>query len=83
MAASLPEEPQHGRDWSRLNQWLLWLGLAAAVAWLLWRHGAHVVEVIPFLLILACPLLHLLGHGSHRHGGSPHDGSAGHDSHQR
>lgn len=56
-----------GPDWSRINQWLLWLGLAAAVGWLVVRHGTHLVELLPFLLILACPLLHLFGHG---HGGS-------------
>lgn len=53
---------------ARINQWLLWLGLAAAVVWLVWRHSAHLGEVWPFLLLLACPLMHLLGHGhgSHR-----------------
>jgi hypothetical protein len=59
-----PGSPQPGgTDWSRMNQWLLWLGLAAAVAWLVFRHGAHLVELLPFLLILACPLMHLFGHG--------------------
>lgn len=72
MVASLPEDSRQRLNWSRLNQWLLWLGLAAAVVWLLWRHGAHVVEVLPFLLILACPLMHLFGHGHHHaHGARP------------
>jgi len=62
-------------DWARINQWLLWLGLAGAVGWLVWRHGAHVVELLPFLLILACPLMHLFGHGRHGHRshGARHD----------
>ncbi len=55
-------------NWSRINQWLLWIGLAAAVLWLLLYHRAHLVEVLPFLILLACPLMHLFGH---RHG---HDG---------
>jgi len=59
--------PQSDTNWSQINQWLLWLGLAAAVAWLVVRHGAHLVELLPFLLILACPLMHLFGHG---HGNS-------------
>lgn len=52
-------------NWSRLNQWLLWLGLAAAVAWLYVRHNEHLLQLLPFLIVLACPLLHLFGHGSH------------------
>lgn len=67
------DSPRSKPDLARINQWLLWLGLAAAVAWLVWRHSAHLGEVWPFLLILACPLMHLLGH---RHG-SHQDGDAG------
>ncbi len=59
------------RDWSKWNQWLLWLGLAAAVAWLVVNHGAHLWEVAPFLIILACPLMHLFGHGGHGGHGQP------------
>lgn len=61
--------PRTKRDLARLNQWLLWLGLVAAVGWLVWRHGAHLAEVWPFLLILACPLMHLFGHRHGGHGG--------------
>lgn len=42
---------------------------------LLTQHTAHVFGVLPFLLILACPLMHLFhhhGHGhNHHHGASP------------
>lgn len=31
-------------NWSRINQWLLWLGLAAAVAWMFYRHNAHLLN---------------------------------------
>lgn len=54
-----------GPNWSRINQWLLWLGLAAAVFWMLYRHNAHLTSLLPFLFILACPLMHLFGHGGH------------------
>ena len=68
------------RNWSKWNQWLLWLGLAAAVAWLIVNHGAHLWEVAPFLIILACPLMHLFGHGGHGdhsgHGQPRQDGDA-------
>lgn len=66
-----PDHATGAPNWSRVNQWLLWLGLAAAVAWLAIRHGTHLVELLPFLLILACPLMHLFGHGhGHGHGKS-------------
>lgn len=51
--------------WSRINQWLLWLGLAAATALLVIRHKAHVLEYLPLVILLACPLMHVFGHGSH------------------
>ena len=42
---TMPYDPkQNGRNspnWSRINQWLLWLGLAAAVAWMFYRHNAQ------------------------------------------
>lgn len=37
-----------------------------AAYYLLTRHAAHTLGVLPYLLILACPLMHLFGHG-HRH----------------
>ena len=64
------------RDWSRINQWLLWLGLAAAVALLYFGHGAHLLQLAPFLILLACPLMHVLGHGGH-------GGHSGHSHRQR
>lgn len=64
-----------GPSWSRINQWVLWIGLAAAVAWMFVRHNAHLGQLLPFLILLACPLLHLFGHGRHGghggHGGGP------------
>ena len=65
-----------GANWSRINQWLLWIGLAAAVAWMFYRHNAHLVQLLPFLILLACPLLHLFGHGGHGGHGS-HDDKPG------
>lgn len=52
-------------NWSRINQWLLWIGLAAAVGWLFFRHDEHLARLLPFLFILACPLMHIFGHGGH------------------
>jgi hypothetical protein len=36
-------------------------------------HQQHVFAVLPFLVILACPLMHLFMHGGHGgHGSHPH-----------
>jgi hypothetical protein len=45
------------------------LAVAAVGAYLLWNHSGHVLAAAPYLLLLACPLMHLFGH---RHGHS-HD----------
>lgn len=49
---------------SRSN-WVLLGFLAIAGFFLLTEHRAHVLGVLPFLLFLACPLLHLLHHGGY------------------
>lgn len=60
-----------GRDkqqsfWSS-RAFLVFLAFAAMATVLLWsEHRAHLLGIIPFLFIFACPLLHLFGgHGSH------------------
>ena len=53
-----------------------WAFIAAAVVivgyYLLTEHQAHVFAALPWLLILACPLMHMfMGHGGHgNHGRS-------------
>jgi len=32
------------------------------------EHYQHVVGYLPYVLLLACPLLHLFGHGHGKHG---------------
>jgi hypothetical protein len=48
--------------------------IAIAGFYLLAEHRAHVFGVLPWLLLLACPLLHLFMHGGHGGGG---DGAGG------
>ena len=49
---------------------------AIAAYFLFTEHRAHVFSGIAYLLLLACPLVHLFGHGGH--GGHGH-GSREHD----
>jgi hypothetical protein len=45
------------------------LVLAVLGGYLLWTHTGHVLSAIPYVFLLACPLLHLFGHGhGHQHG---------------
>ncbi|SDM45384.1 DUF2933 domain-containing protein [Polaromonas sp. JS666] len=53
---------------------------AIAAYFLLTEHLAHVVGLLPLLLLLACPLMHVFmhhGHGSHHHGDLPPPPDAG------
>lgn len=40
-----------------------------AAYFLLTEHLAHVVGALPYLLLLACPLMHVFMHGRHGHHG--------------
>ncbi|MCQ4347463.1 DUF2933 domain-containing protein [Pseudomonas stutzeri] len=38
------------------------------------EHYAHALGLLPYLILLLCPLMHLFGHRHGRHGhGRPHD----------
>ncbi|TXH86670.1 DUF2933 domain-containing protein [Thauera aminoaromatica] len=43
---------------------------AVGVYYLLTEHLTHVTQAVPYLFLLACPLMHLFGH--HGHGGHSH-----------
>ena len=49
---------------------------AVAAYFLLKEHTAHVAGYLPFLLLAACPLMHLFMHRGHGHGGHDHGGSS-------
>jgi hypothetical protein len=63
-AANEPEGGAHARPWRR-NLTLAVFGSAAAY-FLLTEHYAHTVQALPWLLLLACPAMHLFMHGGHR-----------------
>ena len=42
------------------------------------EHRAHVLGVLPFAFLLACPLMHVFMHHGHHHGGHGH-GERGND----
>lgn len=47
---------------------IAWIVFAAIAAFYLWtEHRAHWINILPFLLLLACPLMHLFMHSGHAH----------------
>ena len=74
-----PNQSEHDHEpkpfWrSRYSIGYLFFG-GIALYYLLTEHRAHFFGVLPFLFLLACPLMHLFMH--HGHGG--HGGHGGHD----
>jgi len=60
-------------SWWRSRTGIVVVGFALIVAFYVLReHYAHVFGVLPYLLLLACPLMHLFmhrGHGGHGEAG--------------
>ena len=62
------------------GRWVFYGFLAIAIFLLFTEHRAHVLGVLPYLFLLACPLMHLFmhhGHGSHAshdHNSDNHEG---------
>lgn len=60
----------------RSRTWLAFAGFGLIAAFFLFtEHRAHLFGALPLLFLLACPLLHLFGHGGH----GSHGGHSGHD----
>lgn len=56
-------------SWLFSRTGLFTIAALAIIAFLIYTgHGAHLLGAIPYLFLLACPFLHILGHGGHRHG---------------
>jgi hypothetical protein len=51
--------------------------LAVAAFFLITEHRAHVFAALPYVLLLLCPVLHLLLHRGHGSGHAGHDTSRG------
>ena len=59
---------QDQRSPPSLGTWVF-VGFALIAGFfLLTEHRAHVFGALPYLLLLACPLMHIFGHGHGGHG---------------
>ncbi|MDO8350163.1 MAG: DUF2933 domain-containing protein [Gallionella sp.] len=60
------EHAGHGASGSpRRYNWIFVGFLAIAAFFLFTEHRAHLLGALPFLLLLACPLMHLFMHHGH------------------
>ena len=65
-----PPSPGQPASW-RFPLWLaFWMFLAIAVFFLWEEHRAHILGVLPYAVLLLCPLIHLFMH--HGHNGQDH-----------
>lgn len=58
---------------------LVFLGTGGFIIWS--GHQGHVVGILPYLLLLACPLMHVLMHSGHTE--HKHDQNRPHDPHTK
>ena len=63
-------------SWKRVFRIPVWLGavlfLAIALFFLWEEHRAHLLGLLPYAILLLCPLIHLLMHGNHGDRGGGH-----------
>ncbi|MGA0609615.1 DUF2933 domain-containing protein [Caldimonas sp. KR1-144] len=57
--------------WRSSAAWALLVAVAAAGFYLVTEHTAHLFGALPYLVILACPLMHAFMHRGHDRGGPP------------
>lgn len=71
-----PHSHNHDQERGRkVGRWVFWGFALVAVYFLYTEHRAHLFSALPFLLLAACPLMHLFHHhGGHQHGSSDADG---------
>lgn len=54
---------------SKRAKWVFFGFLALSAFVLIAEHRAHLIPYLPWLILLACPLMHVFMHRGHRHGG--------------
>jgi len=69
------EHSQVPSFWRSPAGFTLLVAIAVGGFYLVTEHTAHLFGVLPYLLILACPLMHVFMHHGHGHG---RGGRAGH-----
>jgi len=66
-------EPGRGNGTKSRTKWVFIGFLVIAAYFVITEHRAHLsgfLYYLPFLFLLACPLMHIFMHGGHSHGGN-------------
>lgn len=61
-------EAPDGKPSKPLYVWAIWAVAGLALGAILVDHWLHILGVLPYLVLLACPLMHMFmhhGHGKH------------------
>lgn len=70
-------DTEAGSFWKSRQGFLVLICLAIVAFFVLTEHRAHFFGALPYLLLLACPLLHIFmhrDHGGHQHKHPPQKG---------
>lgn len=66
-----PQEPEKRSWWLSFPGFITIILIIAAGYYLFTEHRAHLFNILPLLILLLCPLMHLFmhgrGHGGHNH----------------
>lgn len=77
----MPHSPPTSRRRLSTVQLIASVFLVGVVAfYLLTEHLQHTLGALPWLILLACPLMHVFMHRGHGHGGHGHGGQGAADS---
>ena len=69
--------------WRSPAAWTLVVVVAVGGFYLLTEHAAHLFGALPYLILLACPLMHVFMHRGHGHHGHHHGQNRSSDDEQR
>lgn len=57
----------HHESWLKKHRWITFVALGVIAIYLFTEHKQHVLPMLPYLFLLACPLMHVFMHGGHKH----------------
>lgn len=69
-----PSHTEHSEGMPTRTKWALAGFIVIALFFLLTKHRAHLFGILPYLLLLACPLMHLFHHHGHHGHTAPSQG---------
>ena len=67
----------HADRWPKVGRYVFFGFAAIAAFFLFTEHRAHLFGILPFLLLAACPLMHLFHHGGHGSHDGEREGTSG------